>query len=523
MDTSKLPEGVDHVYASGREVPANLTVGRCTGGVHDVGVCWPAGTATLSDVRCPLCASPLQQTTRMLGRRFYRFTREAAKAASADRKAAAKAQRAERLAAGTHVQAQDLQPGQVVAVPRWSHHGARFRVYSVVQSPKVKARVDVVLEVTYLPRWADLLDHLTDYVDLPRPTVTAELNKRDLIELVDDAGADWAVDHPELILTMVAVQAHRLARSADAQRRAISLNRERIERLTAAGDTASAQELQERTDRHAERIDAQAAEAEELAELREVLEAAAVATCPVCGCSVAACLEGHPAGCSPVELDETPDPELVRAYTELIEAELADAVELAEHAGRARPLAYREAVEQVAGDLDYDDVIDEAKRLGYDPYNGAGEYRPAAISDAIRSLSRAQEERPVVRVAVEGGLGSAESQRRYDEGIPPELDLAGLGVAIEAFPVVRVQPGDVVETSPLLRVGAGAGTVHSRGPVRLKVAQALHVGRQDEEPAQVILQAIDGPELVLDAEEAVELIRWDPPGPSVTQQEVTTR
>lgn len=506
MDTSKLPEGVDHVYASGREVPANLTVGRCTEAGHDVGVCWPAGTATLSDVRCPLCGGRLQQTTRMLGRRFYRFTREAAKAASADRKAAAKAQRAERLAAGTHVEAANLQPGQVVAVPRWSHYGARFRVYSVVQSPKVKARVDVVLEVPYLPRWADLLDQLGAHPDLPRPTVSAELNKRDLVELVDAGEADWAVDHPELLLAMVAVQAHRLTRSVEAQRGAIVSQLERAERFAATGDTARAQEYRERADRHAELIDAQAREAAELAELRDVLEAAARCTCGWADpefCEV----DAH-------RPDETPDPELVRRYSDAIEHALGTPAGMAT---TERQLTYQDGVEAAIGDdagFDYDDVIREAKRLGYDPYNGDGEYRPAAIADAIRSLAAQEDEErgPVVRVTVEGGLGSPESQRRYDEGIPPELDLAGLDVAIETFPVLRVQPGDVIRGGGPLRRAIGA---------TVKVVHVAHVGRQDEEPAQVMLQALDGPELTFDADEVVELTRWDPPGPSVTQQEVT--
>jgi hypothetical protein len=38
--------------------------------------------------------------------------------------------------------------------------------------------------------------------------------------------------------------------------------------------------------------------------------------------------------------------------------------------------------------FEYDDVIAEAKRMGIDPFDREGEYKPAAVEAAMASLAR---------------------------------------------------------------------------------------------------------------------------------------
>lgn len=174
--SNHLPASIETVYSHGREVPEGLTIGRCE---HEHAVAWPTGTLSLADATCPIHeGSNLYQTTRILGRRFYVMTREAAKAQAAARKAARKAAQDERAAAGLAKLGKAVVPGDIVRAfgRNW------VRVISVGPDPAVKARLQVTA--------ARLAEDVTQ--SLPWTVVTFTIRKAEEFDLSNERELTWA-------------------------------------------------------------------------------------------------------------------------------------------------------------------------------------------------------------------------------------------------------------------------------------------------------------------------------------------
>lgn len=177
MSTS-LPASIETTYETGRQVPDGLTVGRCNAAGIDHGVAWPAGTMKLDEATCPMHGRRLSLTTRVLGRRFYVMSREAAKAMAKSVRAERKAATQARVDAGVAKLVKDLEPGDV-----FRRSGAWLRVLEVAPSTRAKSRVAVTFAVQ--------AKEVTD--GRPWTTGTTDLIKAEEVAINPEAGElTWA-------------------------------------------------------------------------------------------------------------------------------------------------------------------------------------------------------------------------------------------------------------------------------------------------------------------------------------------
>jgi hypothetical protein len=136
---------VEQVVGNGAAVPEGMQLGRCRS--HDIGVAWPAGTAKLDEMVCPLCSGPLVMTTRRLRRRFHLVDRAAARTQARRARAATKAAIANRVAAGDSKYARELAAGDVLH-PTASRSGRPVRVVEVDLPGHYKSHVGVRVQTS---------------------------------------------------------------------------------------------------------------------------------------------------------------------------------------------------------------------------------------------------------------------------------------------------------------------------------------------------------------------------------------